>query len=109
VNNQKFIVWWGAEWNSVYPVAATAHFSFTADNVDLGTVDANVTTFWNTNVLPEPAYILNGAYYTTYATQVTGPVPVVPEPSTFLLLGFGLAGFGFWRRFNKSSFAATRV
>jgi hypothetical protein len=38
-----------------------------------------------------PATVLNGSI------TVQGPAQVVPEPSTWMLLGAGLAGIGMWR------------
>ena len=33
-----------------------------------------------------------------YLAPLSGPAPTVPEPSTWLLLGSGLAGLAVWRR-----------
>lgn len=106
IDKKSFIAWWGIEWDSVYPVGETAHFGFTADNVDVGTVDADVTTFWNGNRVGFPAYLAsNGAYYTNYSTSLLGAVAIssadVPEPSAFLLIGAGLAGIGFLSRRSR--------
>lgn len=95
-NNSLSIDWFGIEWNSIYPVGATAHFGFTAENVGVGTTDATLITFWNTNPVGELSP--NGAYYTFYATQLVGPVAIagvpITEPSSILLLGIALAGIG---------------
>jgi len=107
ISGQRFIVWWGYEWDSVYLMGTTAHFSFTAENVDVGTVGADVTTFWNGNPVGYPAYLAaNGAYYATYTTQLLGPVAttLVTEPSTFLLLGVGLSVASYLTRRKKALF-----
>lgn len=103
VNSNRFIQWWGIQWNSVYPEGTTAHFGFTAENVLLGTADATVTTFWNANPVGPPAVLAaNGAYYTEYTAELIGPVAIpfsqVPEPSTLLLFAAGLGGVSFLRR-----------
>lgn len=89
IADQTYIQWWGIEWNSIYPITATAHFSFTASNVIVGFADASIVTFWNTNPVPPPAYFISGAYYTDYETALIGAV-AVPEPATFVLFGAGL-------------------
>lgn len=103
VNNTRYIDWFGFEWNSIYPVGTTAHFSFVANNVDVGTVPANVITFWNTNPIGELSP--NGAYYTTYQTSFLGPVAIpsaVPEPSTLLLFSTGAFVVGLMRRRKRA-------
>ncbi len=38
----------------------------------------------------------------TFSTSESGaPLPEVPEPGTMLLMGSGLVGLGFWRKFKK--------
>src|SRR6185503_2288331 len=51
-------------------------------------------------VTSSPANAANGAVVTGFATE--GGNNVIPEPTSMLLLGLGLAGFGAARRRRKS-------
>lgn len=102
VDNQTYIQWWGIEWNSVYPASSTAHFSFTADNVNVGSVGVNIVTFWNANPVPPPAYFASGAYYTNYETALVGAV-AVPEPASAVLFGAGVLSILTMFRARKKS------
>lgn len=89
--------WWGHHDASVYPIGATAVFSFQADGVTLGSASAAQVSYWWYHE-PLAPYVTIDPYghYTGYSTDLISPVAIseqaVPEPSTMLLLGAGLVG-----------------
>ena len=90
----EWIRFWGYEWASVYPINSTATISFQADGVTVGTTNAITVSFWALQNPPEP-YVVppSGGRYTGFSTALLGPIAVVPESSTALLLGIGIAAF----------------
>lgn len=61
------------------------------------------TTDMNIDTPTQVPGVPDGALYTAYSNQNgSATINVVPEPSTFILLGVGLAGLGFYTRRRKS-------
>ncbi len=86
----KKLYWLGAYEQSIYPVDTTAHFSFQAAGVAVGTSAQKLTTYKYGNA--------TDWYYSAFSGMTTGPVSVaVPEPSTFVLAGIVFVGAAAWR------------
>ena len=85
---------WGTYSPSLYPIGAHAVFSFTADNVTVGSTDALLTTFWGSTMPTSvPSYYSGVAYYTNYSANLAGPVaPPVPEPVGLSLVAVSSLG-----------------
>ena len=96
----KWLKFWGADPSSVYPVGTSAVFSFDADDVQVGTNQGYVVTYFyeDAKQYSDPNY-----WYHSYFTQITGPMPApVPEPTTILLIGSGIIGLaGVRKRFKR--------
>ena len=84
LSDDKLDTWESAMVQLLLPVATT-HLAF------------KVAAFENISDPGLPEF--DGHYADSAFLSVTGPAPV-PEPSTMLLLGFGLAGLGFFRRLS---------
>jgi hypothetical protein len=81
----KKLYWDGAYEQSIYPVGATAHFSFEAHGVTVGSITERLTTYKSGTA--------TDWYYAPFSGTTIGPtITVVPEPSTFVLIGTGLIG-----------------
>jgi len=85
-----WLIWWGQDTGSIYPVGSTAHFGFSAENVSVGQRGSLLTTYWYFNPVGELAD--NGGYYTDYTTQLSSPVIPTPIPPALILMGSGLVG-----------------
>ncbi len=82
----QWLEWWGIDGSSVYPIGATADFSFVV-NAPPGLNQGVVTTY------------LGYPNYECFEGPMTSPVPL---PPTVLLLGSGLAGLGLLRFRRKA-------
>jgi len=94
----KWLLWWGNHPASVYPIGTTAEFSFQADGVSLGTSPAVQVTYWNGYTPPvNSEYVaFNGRYYSAYSATLISPV--VPEPSSIVLVCSALGGVAALRK-----------
>ncbi len=89
--NTRWFEWHGHNTQSVYPTGTTATLSFDVTGVQVGNTRATVSTYWGqTPPVSSPAWQEPTAhtYYSTYTTNVVGPVAIC-EPATLLLLTGG--------------------
>jgi len=97
-NGYKWLFWWGGHPASVYPIGTTAQFSFQADGVSVGTSQAVQVTYWNTHTPPinSEYATFNGRHYSAYSASLISPV--VPEPSSIVLVSTALGGVAALRK-----------
>lgn len=73
------------------------------DSQDLLDLESNGLVFWTLDMLDGDLILDSATLTIDYDLTSSGGATPVPEPSTFLLLGSGLIGLGFFRR--KSAIA----